>query len=314
MLSHLFILIVCFVIIWFSSGIVVKGVEKLAYRFKLSRFAVSVFLLGVVTSLPEIGVLVNSLLLNTPEVSLGNLVGGQMYILFFIIPLLAMVVGNIKLHTALKDKSLIITLLVLGAPLGVLVDKQVNIGEAWLLLVLYLVFIVVYWKKMSFLERVEQKLHHVKNGDGLLLFKVLGGMGLILLASNRIVTEIHILSTLFSIHEFFVSMIIMAVGTNTPELSLMLRGVVAKRYDVALGNYVGSAALNSLLITLLVLGRGGSVAIHMNLTILFVLMGGIVCFWYFARSKGTISRLEGICLLVFYLLFISVGFFQEITT
>jgi cation:H+ antiporter len=314
MLLHLLVLVACFAVVWFSSGIVVKGVEKLAYRLKLSRFAVSVFLLGGVTSLPEIGVLVNSLLLNTPEVSLGNLIGGQMYILFFIIPLLAMLVGNIHLHSALQGKSLIITLLVLGAPLGVLFDGQINLGEGWLLFVLYVVFIVVYWKKMSVLERVEQKLHHVKNGDGLLLLKVLGGMGLILLTSNRIVTEIHTLSGMFNLHEFFVSMIVMAVGTNIPELSLMFRGLVTKRCDVALGNYVGSAALNSFLMTLLVVGKGGNVTIHMNLAILLVLMIGVVSFWYFARSKGTLSRSEGLCLLGFYLLFIGVGLYQEMVT
>lgn len=313
MLISLLTVFFCLIIIWFFSGIVVHGVEQLSRRLNLSRFAVSVFLLGFITSLPEIGVLINSLVLDSPEVSLGNLVGGQMFLLFFIIPLLAVLIGKIQLHTALQGKSLIITLLVLAAPLIASLDRQISRTDALVLLCLYAIFTLVYWQKMSLLERVEKRLSHHKKGDGRMLLKVVISMGFVLLASNRLVSQIHTLSTALGLHEFFVSMVVIAIGTNTPELSLMIRGIFARKSDVALGNYIGSATLNTLLMTILVMARGGAVIIHMEVIILTIFIVGIACFWYFSRSKGSLSRSEGFALLGIYFLFIAVGLFQEIT-
>lgn len=314
MLNSALIIFICFVVIWICSGIVVRGVEKLARRLQMSRFAVSVFLLGTITSLPEIGVLINSHILNTPEVSLGNLIGGQMFLLFLIIPLMAMLVGKIQLHTALQGRSLLVTLLALTLPLIVSLDRQIYRSEALTLLFSYFLFTLVYWQKMSLLERVEKRLTHHKKGDGRMLLKVIIGMSLILLASNRLVSEIHALSSALGFHEFFVSMVVIAFGTNTPELSMMIRSVLAKKSDVALGNYIGSATLNTLLMTILVMAQGGYVEINMEALILAIFLVGIIFFWYFSRSKGSISRNEGLALMGIYFLFILAGLLKELTS
>ena len=75
MILQLFFYIFSFLLIWFVAGLIVTSVDRLAHKLNLSSFAVSFFLLGILTSVPEISVGINSLIDKKPEIFVGNLIG-----------------------------------------------------------------------------------------------------------------------------------------------------------------------------------------------------------------------------------------------
>ena len=80
------------------------SVDRLAHKLHLSSFAVSFFLLGILTSVPEISVGVNSLIERKPEIFVGNLIGGIIVIFLLIIPVLAVFGNGVKLtHQMSRD-------------------------------------------------------------------------------------------------------------------------------------------------------------------------------------------------------------------
>ena len=78
-----------------------------------------------------------------------------------------------------------------------------------------------------------------------------------------------------------------------------------KNYQVAFGNYVGSAVFNTFLLGILTLIHGRPVFLSNSYTIsLLFLIVGLLLFYRFARTKNTLSRQEGLILLAVYLIFI----------
>jgi Sodium/calcium exchanger protein. len=70
----------CFYLLWLASGKIVEMIEKIAKKMGFSSFALSFFVLGILTSIPEFSVGVNSLLKKTPDIFVGNLIGASFYL------------------------------------------------------------------------------------------------------------------------------------------------------------------------------------------------------------------------------------------
>ncbi|GIW62410.1 MAG: hypothetical protein KatS3mg090_0236 [Patescibacteria group bacterium] len=66
--------------------------------------------------MPEIIVGINSVLKGTPEIFVGNLLGGVFYIFFFVIPFLALVGGGVKLNRQMTKKAIIFSIFIIVFP------------------------------------------------------------------------------------------------------------------------------------------------------------------------------------------------------
>src|SRR3989339_1977051 len=94
---HILFYFLAFLLLWYCSGIIVDSVGRLASKLKLSSFAVSFFVLGILTSIPEFSVGLNSIINKTPDIFVGNLLGASLIIFILIIPLLAVLGNGVKM-------------------------------------------------------------------------------------------------------------------------------------------------------------------------------------------------------------------------
>lgn len=295
-----------FFVIWYCSGIIIKSVENLAQRLKISPFAMSFFVLGMLTSIPEFSIGINSIINDTPDIFVGNLLGSSLIIFIFIIPLLAVFGGGVKLVHQLSENNLIFSLLVVAAPVFLIADNVLTRTEGVFLILIYFILFYFIEKKhglTTIIQKEEKKIfskHFFEDIVELLLVSTI-----IFLASRYIVTETEYFSSLLNISQFLISIIVLSIGTNLPEISLTIKAIVSKKNEVALGDYLGSAAANSLLFGLFTLFNGKRVNISVySFRILFLTLFGLGVFYIFSRSKNNISKHEGKILLLIYILFI----------
>lgn len=307
-------LLVAFVIIWAGAGILIGGVEKLSKLLRISQFSLSLFLLGTATSFPEIAVLANSLVLRQPEVAMGNLIGGQVFLLFAVIPLLAIITRGLKLQAQMQKKFLLLIIAVIAAPLVTLLDGKVDVGEAVGAFVLYAVFVITFWRKMTVMEKITKTLiRPPKINPVLELAKVLGGVVILLLATQLAIRGVTNISLHLALHPFLVSMIIMALGTNMPEFSLAVRGALSGKRDIALGDYIGSATMNTLLWAVLSIASRGTIYLSQPvLPMIAIVSIGLFVFWWFCRSQKKLSIGEGLALITIYAAFLGVTAWLEL--
>jgi cation:H+ antiporter len=304
MISEVFKLIIACVAIWLSTGLILETVKLLSPTFKLSKVTLSLLVLGVVSSFPEIAVTINSIALNSPQIAIGNLIGSQVFLLFVVIPVLAIVSQGLDMRLQLKNVSLSLALLLALIPILALYDQQLNILESSVILVLYAVFAVLFTQKSNMVERVAQNLEQLSSEHILWqVTKLLVCVAILLLASNSAVRGIIEIAALLETPRFLLSMILLPIVTNLPELSLALGTLsVAKKSNV-LGDYLGALTFNSLLLAVLSLAVGGAVMIGQDISAVVILFAlGIIVFWIFSFSKYSLSSKEGLLFLFFYVL------------
>ncbi|MCC7290039.1 hypothetical protein IT417_02210 [bacterium] len=306
LIIHLSIFLFSFVGIWIGSGLAVKSVENIAKSLKVSSFLISFLVLGFFTSITELSVGYNSIIENDPEIFVGNVIGASIVLCMLIVPLLALVGNSIRITPEFQGFNLPASLVVIASPVILVMDGIVTAQDSLISLALFGFLVICIQSKKGLIEKFQNiQRNRIKTGKELL--KILFGIAVIFTASHFVVEETLYFSNLLQISPFLISLLLISVGTNVPELSLVVRSAFMRNHQIAFGDYVGSAAFNTFLLGALTFYYGKPILLSNNYSIsLLFLTVGLLLFYYFARTKNTISRLEGFILLLLYLTFLAV--------
>lgn len=142
---------------------------------------------------------------------------------------------------------------------------------------------------------------------------LIAGLALIIFGADFLVDGASAIARKAGVSEFVIGLTIVGMGTSAPEFVVSIIGALAGNSDVAVGNVLGSNIINTLLIlglTAIILPIGitrenriKDIPINIFITALFLGMG----FGYTLFKLGNsdeISRVEGIVLLVLFILYI----------
>lgn len=307
MTTHLVIYLLAFVGIWIGSGLAIGAVEKISRLLRISSFIVSFLVLGIFTSVGEISVGVNAILAGDPEIYVGNLIGASIVIFMLIIPLLAISGNKINISKEFRGFNLPASLVVIALPVVLSIDGQVTRTDSIIVMVLFVLLVLAVQTKKNLIEHITTLTTKSSIKISKELFRILFGLSVIFIASRFVVSQTINFSEVLGVSPFVVSLLLIAIGTNIPELSFVVRSMFMRSNQVAFGDYVGSAAFNSFLLGLLTVINGRPVYLTNSYLIsLIFLIVGLVMFYNFARSKHSISRWEGAILLMLYVLFLTV--------
>ncbi len=300
------ILIVSGIMLTGAASVVVRQASSIAKRLGLTSFTMGFLLLGILTSTPEIFVAIQAASEGIPELSVGNLLGGSILLLSFVMGMVALLLGRVSLDHQLSMRELWVMMAVIASPIAVLWDEQLTRAEG--------VFLVgVYALHAFLLKRDGKKKRGVAGGIrgmGKHLVILLGGVLVLFISSRVIVTSAEAVMGAFAVGPIVFGLFFLSLGTNLPELALALESIQRRKREIAFGDFLGSSAANTLILGLLgmvaPIGRGGNGSILGAL----LLLGSVSAYFLWAVSSGrTITRKEGIGLLVFYLLFVGYELF-----
>ena len=126
------------------------------------------------------------------------------------------------------------------------------------------------------------------------LLKVILGITLVYVSSQYIVNQTLVYAQELHFEVFYLSLLVLSIGTNLPELSLAVRAIISGKKDIAFGDYLGSASANTLLFGIFTLINDGEVLTSNSFLFTFgTIVVGLSCFYYFAQTKRKISVKEG---------------------
>ncbi len=294
-----------FLILWICSGIIISLVERFAKRLNLSSFAFSFFVLGILTSIPEFSVGINSILAKTPDVFVGNLVGASLMLFIFVIPVLAIFGKGAKMVHQLSENDMIFALLVVAAPIFLIADNLLTRTESVFLILIYGVLFYFIEKKKGLMTVIKDTSLIKEKTAFEDWLELIVALVITFFMSRFIVTTTVELADFLNISAFMISIVFIPIGTNIPELSLAIRSVLMGKKEVALGDYLGSAAANTLFFGIFTLLNGDRINVsNYSLRTLLITLLGLGVFYIFSRSKREISAKEGKILLLIYLLFV----------
>jgi len=304
MLVHILIYAVAFIGIWIGAGMAITAVEKTAHKLRLSSFLVSFLILGFFTSISEASVGVNAVLSDDPGIFVGNLIGASIVLLLMVIPLLALTGKAITINKEVRGHNLILPLIVVGIPVLLSFDGVVNRTDAIIAVALFALSALVLEKRRGFVKNVATYATFKNLSIAREVGKIIIGALIIFGSSWVVVQQTEYFSKALGLSEFFISLMIIGIGTNLPELSLIVRSLFMKSNQVAFGDYLGSAAFNSFLYGILTLWYGKPILLTNSYAVsLGFLIVGLVLFYVFAKSKHSLSKLEALALFSLYVAF-----------
>jgi cation:H+ antiporter len=301
MLSSIILYLASFIMIWFGSGFIIQSINSVSKNIRITPFALSFFILGILTSIPEFAVGLTAVAHQDAPIFVGNLIGGIPVIFLFVIPILALFGNGIKLTHSLSKRSLIFTLVVIAAPAALSLDGRVTNVEGVFLILLYLsLFFAIQVRSKNAIKKKHRLSFSWKS-----LVKLIFGAAVVFLSGQVIVEKTIFFSQILHISPFIVSILALSFGTNLPELSLAIRSVVSGKNEIALGDYLGSAAANTLLFGIFTLLVSGEVIPTQDFskTFVFILIG-LASFYVITIHEKRFTRIKALLLLAVYAAFV----------
>ena len=135
-------MIVGIVLLMYGSQFLVNGVEILATDFGISERVLSVSLVAIGTSLPELATSLVAAFRKESNLAIGNLIGSNIFNVLAVLGITSIITPIKMINESLFTDYLwmMISVLILGLFIYVFSKKQVSRTEGFLLLVFYIIF------------------------------------------------------------------------------------------------------------------------------------------------------------------------------
>jgi len=223
---------------------VLKGVLVIARKFKLSNILVSAVIIGFGTSLAELTVSVEAVLIGSPDIALGNIIGSNIANILLVTAIAALITP-IMLKSLKINRDIFVMIV---ASLLLLFFKFID----WLNFYSGVIFLLILFSYISYSYFQDQKDNGDKeeNLENLSLIKAIIysviGLATLILGGWLLVNSSIKIAQSYGISEAVIGLTIVAVGTAIPELTTTIIASIKKHNDLVIGNILGSNIFNIL--------------------------------------------------------------------
>lgn len=317
MLKYIF-LIIGFIAIIKASDILVDSASSIAIKCRVPKMLVALTIVSFGTCAPEIAISFTSIINKNGTMAFANVIGSCIVNVFLIIGL-ASLLHPIKVKHETVQKELPILLLITTSFSVLMLDSLFNKthpnvfsrADGIVLMILFLMF-VTYLVQMLHRKEKEPKKVNVKY-DNILLAIVLLILSIcvISVSSDIIVTNAIKIAKSLNISEKLITMTAIVIGTSLPEMFMTVSSARKGEFDMAIGNIIGTNIFNICIVLGLPVAIYGDISLNsFSIIDIIVVFLTSLDLYLFARSERTISKAEGLTmLLIFVVYYASVIFF-----
>jgi cation:H+ antiporter len=240
----------------------VRGAGKLAISMGISPLVVGLTVVAFGTSSPEMAVSVQSALEGKVDIAIGNVVGSNIFNVWFILGACALVAPLMIARQIIRQE---VPIMIAASLLliGFMWDGKITRIESAVLfgsLIAYTAFLVIQSRreaKQSSLENVDLNMSSGWDKHwAVQVLLIVIGLILLVQGSNWLVEAAVVFAKIMGVSEVVIGLTIIAAGTSMPEVATSILATIRGQRDIAVGNVIGSNTFN----ILGVLGLTGLVA------------------------------------------------------
>lgn len=304
-----------------GANALTDGSAAVAKRFGISDLVIGLTIVAFGTSAPELVISVLSAIDGSAEMSIGNVVGSNIFNVLMIIGCTALVLP-IKVERSIMTNE--IPLVILSALVltfcanDVLLDgaseNVVSRTDGLVLLMFFLIFMRYTFaiaKSGADAGGADAAVKQMPGWKSAMF--IVGGLAGLIFGGQLFVDGASGIARVWGVSESVIGLTLVAGGTSLPELATSITAALKKNPGIAIGNVIGSNLFNlffvlgcSATIVPLPMGNIGNfdMAVLVGSSVLFWLVG-----WFF--RKRTITRLEGALMVACYVAYTSVLIMQQ---
>lgn len=294
------------------------GASAIAKKWGVSDLIIGLTVVAFGTSTPELSIGIISALKGSAPLAIGNVVGSNIFNIFVIIGLVALI------HPIKIDRSILntqiplvilssVALLAIGCGrwLGVAGPSEIIRPEGILLFLFFIIFMRYTFSQAKYASPEDPSAQQGSSKTTMNLWKAIGlvilGLAALVYGGDRFVAGASGIAVALGMSEAIVGLTIVAAGSSLPELATSILAAIKGKTGIAVGNVIGSNIFNIFMVL------GITATIHplpfggIGLFDLLIMTGASVLFWIFGRRFGdqVIDRWEGGVLFACYIAYIA---------
>lgn len=301
---NLILLLIGLGLVVLGADWLVNGASSIARRAGISEFVIGLTIVGFGTSCPELVVSLTGAIEGNSDISVGNVVGSNIFNALFILGLTALV-----LPVGMTDKNrridipitLVVTILlvVLGIT-GSMSGPVISRWEGVVMLLVFSVYLFYCFKSDSKDEFSETQQATLSFPKAIAL--TLTGLAGLIFGGDLFVDSATALARQIGVSDKFIAVTILAGGTSLPELATSLTAAIRGKEQLVLGNILGSNVFNAMLI----LGLSSIITplSFASMTVVdiaaLVLSSVLLLIWAYTGRRNRIDHWEGAAMLLCY--------------
>lgn len=309
-LLNLAVFAVSFLLLFWSGTFIISSLARIARFLGWKEFVVAFFIVAIASTIPNLSVGISSALHGIPQLSFGDVVGGNVFDLTIAVALVVLVANGLLTESKLVQGSAIFTILIAILPLLLILDGKLSQGDGLVLIGFF--FIYIFWlfsKKERFIKAYEGPSASIfkefKN-----FFKDIGrvffGIIFLLAGAEGIVRSSLFFADSFNLSIPLIGILIVGVGNCLPELYFAIVSARKGQTWMILGDIMGSIITPATLVL-------GIVALIHPIEIVdfspfaiarFFLIISALFFFFAVRTGRKITRKEALFLLGIYIAFV----------
>lgn len=295
------------------------GAASVVKRFHIPSIVIGLTIVAFGTSAPELTVSVSSALKGSADISIGNVVGSNVFNTLMIVGCTALFAPIVVTrNTLIKEIPLCIlsAIALFICANDILLDGDaenvLSITDGLILLCFFAIF-------LSYTFAIASNGSQTDEGEEIrempiwksVLF-IIGGLVGLIMGGNFFVEGASGIARNLGVSESVIGLTLVAGGTSLPELATSIVAALKKNPEIAIGNVIGSNLFN----IFFVLGCSASITpLHLtgiNNIDLLTLIGASILLWLVGVffGKRTITRLEGSIMMLCYVAYTAFLIYQ----
>lgn len=289
-------------ILMFAGDALVKGAMGISLRSGLSATFVSLTVVALGTSLPELIVSVQAALSGSTDMALGNVIGSNVANILLILGVPALILA-VHTNAAEHKRNALMMLIATIAFAAVAWTGEISRTAGIIFLIGLLVIISL---SLLLSKNNQEKVDDEENSAALLsiqklsCFLVVGIVGLPI-GAHGLITGAKDIALAIGLSESAVGLTVIALGTSLPELAASVAAALRGRTDVIMGNVIGSNLMNIMaIIGVTSIITPLSVAPSVLLTDISMLLGITIILTLVVFAKWPIGKGIGLTFLAGY--------------
>ena len=284
----------------------VRASSSLALRLGVTPLVVSLTVVALGTSSPELVVSVEAALEEQSEIALGNVVGSNISNIALILGVAALVCPLAARAEVLRREmpitlgvSVLLWLLILDGDLG-RIDGAILLGGC----LAYLGWNYFASRQQPQTPEQTAETEAAARPLWLQIVGLVGGIALLVVGAKLLIDGALVIATYFRLSPVVIGLTLVAIGTSLPELATALSAAYKRETDVVLGGVIGSNILNILFILGLTAVIHPVAAGQIRALDLGLMLGSVALLWLLMSWRGTLERWGGAILLGGYAIYL----------
>ena len=295
----------------------VDGASALARRFHLPELLIGATVVSIGTTLPEVMVSTMSALSGHGEIAYGNAIGSVICNAALIAAItIAVRPGKVD------PKTLKMPVLFFFAAAAVYCVAAYGFGKftrpmGFIMLAMFVAYMAANVIQMKNAPAEQHDDEEEAMPLPKMLVLLVAGAVLIAVGANLLVDNGTLIAQALGVPESVIALTFVALGTSLPELVTAITSLIKGHSDLSLGNVVGANVFNLVLVSgvsvtlapftvpqsATIFGMNSSLVLELP-----VMLAVMVLLTAPALRKGTLSRAQGVALLVIYAVFCGIQF------